>query len=154
MINIKHFLYSFTLGIIAFGISSNQQTFARNHHKNGPPPPQQHVITPKDHHLNPRQSSEDISPFAQKAAENARQQQATLQQQDLKNKNGPAALLPDHYTKRSQKINGTEGWVNSQRQRGKYDMGINMPVPQTADPTQNKTRGVFRRAMPVYEPNY
>lgn len=152
MLNIKYFLYSFALGIIVFGMTSNQQTYARNHHKNSPPPPV--VEVPKDHHLNPRQSSDDISPFAKKAAENARQQQAELQQQDLKNKNGPAALLPGRYTKRSQKINGTEGWVNSKRQRGKYDMGLNMPVPQTADPTQNKTRGVFRRAMPVYEPNY
>ena len=92
MLNIKYFLYSFALGIIAFGMTSNQQTYARNHHKNSPPPPV--VEVPKDHHLNPRQSSDDISPFAKKAAENARQQQAELQQQDLKNKTAPQLFCP------------------------------------------------------------
>ncbi|CAI3957152.1 unnamed protein product [Commensalibacter communis] len=152
MFTTKRFVYIFFLGTITVAMNSNQPAFARHHHKDGPPPPS--VVTSKDTHLNPQQSSDDISPFAKQAAEKARQQQSNSAQQAKNEKNGPAALIPDHYTKRSQKINGTDGWVNSKRHTGKYDMGINMPVSQTADPTQNKTRGVFRRSMPVYEPNY
>ncbi|MDI2112528.1 hypothetical protein [Commensalibacter nepenthis] len=151
MFKTKSYLYVFLLGIAGITMNSNQPVFARHHHKNGPPPP---VTSPKDTHLNPKQSVDDISAFAQQAAEKARQQQTNIAQKTTNEKNGPAALLPNHYTKRSQKINGTDGWVNSKRRTGKYDMGINMPVSQTADPTQNKTRGVFRRSMPVYEPNY
>lgn len=147
LLNKKNYKYSVAFSIMTFGLINSQHVFAHHHHKGAPPPP---VTASKDTYLNPRQSPDDISPFAQKA----RQQQAELQEQDKKRKNGPAALLPGHYTKRSTKVNGTEGWVNSKRNTGKYDMGINMPVSQTADPTQNKTRGVFRRSMPVYEPNY
>lgn len=150
LLNKKIYRYSFALSIVTVGLISSQHVFARHHHKGAPPP----VTAPKDTHLNPRQSPDDISPFSQQAAENARQQQAELQEQDKKGKNGPPALLPGHYTKRSNKVNGTQGWVNSKRSTGKYDMGINMPVSQTADPTQNKVRGVFRRSMPVTEPNY
>lgn len=147
MLNTKYILYGFAISIITFGSINAPQAFARHHHKDGPPPPV--TEKQKDDHLNPQQSPDDISHFSKQAAENAQPQKDTHKKQD-----GAPALLPGHYTKRSSKINGGQGWVNSKRQTGKYDMGINMPVPHTADPTQNKTKGVFRRAMPVYEPNY
>lgn len=147
MFTIKYALYSLALGVIAIGLASNQQAFARHHHKDGPPPPPHPVTVTKDQHLNPLQSPDDISSFANNSAANTKQQ-------DASSKNGPALLLPDHYTKRPRKTNGKQGWVNSKHSTGKYDVGINMPVSQTADPTQNKTKSVFRRAMPTYEPNY
>lgn len=144
MFTTKKYCYSFFLGIILIGLSSSQLAFARNHHKRGPPPP---IVTPKDTHLNPKQNETDISPFTQ--------QTDNLQQNIASKSNGPPALIPRRYaTSSAKKVNGGEGWVNSKHRKSKYDLGINAPVAQTADPTQNKTRGVFRRAMPVYEPNY
>lgn len=150
MLTIKKYLYGFSLGIITIGLSSSQLAFARNHHKRGPPPP---IVTPKDTHLNPKQNSNDMTPFAHQAVSNAQQNDP---QQNLTDKsNVPATLIPRRYaSSTAKKVNGSEGWVNSTHRKSKYDLGINAPVAQTADPTQNKTRGVFRRAMPIYEPNY
>ncbi|OUI78565.1 hypothetical protein HK18_08700 [Commensalibacter intestini] len=150
MFTVKKYLYGFSLGIITIGLSSSQLAFARNHHKRGPPPP---VVAPKDTHLNPKQSENDMTPFAQQAVTNA--QQVNPKQNAIDKSNAPAALIPRRYASSSaKKVNGSEGWVNSKHRKSKYDLGINAPVAQTADPTQNKTRGVFRRAMPVYDPSY
>ncbi|MDI2091450.1 hypothetical protein [Commensalibacter oyaizuii] len=141
--------WTFFLVITGAIIIGDPYAYARHHHGKAPPPPEEK----KDLSLNPQQSPDDVSQFAKNAELAARQRQVNSTKNNKKS-DAPAALFPGHYTKRSQRVNGTEGWVNSKRQRGKYDLGINMPVPQTGDPTQNKTRGVFRRAMPVYEPNY
>lgn len=151
MLKIKKYLYGFSLGIITIGLSSSQLAFARNHHKRGPPPP---VVVPKDTHLNPKQSEKDMTPFAHQAVANAQQVSPTQNLADKSNA-PPTALIPRRYaSSAAKKVNGSEGWVNSTHRKSKYDLGINAPIAQTADPTQNKTRGVFRRAMPVYDPSY
>ena len=123
-----------------------------HHHHVSPPKPVQKEV---DAYV-PRQSVRDTNAIPLSIKQNIETNQGDNMHQAIrKGDDEPALLLPNHY-RRGDKghLNAKQGWVNSKRQLGRYDIGINAPLPQTADPTQNKTRNVFRRAMPLYEPNY
>lgn len=127
--------------------------FARHHHHHHVPPPK--TVEKKEDENTPQQTIKDADSIPSTIRQKMQGNQRVEHYQPLKQENKPALLLPNHYTRGDKgHLNAEQGWVNSKRQRGHHDIGINAPLPQTADPTQNKTRNVFRRAMPIYEPNY
>lgn len=110
---------------------------------------------PSENPLSPKQEPEDVTPFARQATQAVLQNQFNQSNSPVKiDKHHPTTKLFDHYTQRSNQLDAKRGWVNSKHRRGKYDIGINLPLPETADPTSNRARGVFRRATPLYEPDY
>lgn len=126
-------------------------SYAHHHHHFPPPKP----VEKKLDKLRPQQNPEDVMNFPASVKRNIQTKQGNNDYQTQKKESKPALLLPNHYTRGDKgHLNANQGWVNSKRQRGHHDIGINAPLPQTADPTQNKTHNVFRRAMPIYEPNY
>lgn len=125
-------------------------SYAHHHHHDAPPPK---PVEKKIDEFRPQQSLDDANAVPSSIQQHIQTRQKN--QVTAVAKDQPALLLPNHYTRGDRgHLNAQQGWVNSKRQRGHHDIGINAPLPQTADPTQNKTRNVFRRAMPIYEPNY
>lgn len=149
---------SFCNKLILIGLSSYfiyitiVPVFAHHHHSPPPLP-----VEKKIDERRPQQTPEDVNDMPFSVRQHIQAKQGHDDQVAIKPKksNKPALLLPNHYTRGDKgHLNAMQGWVNSKRQRGNHDIGINSPLPQTADPKQNKTRNVFRRAMPIYEPNY
>lgn len=127
------------------------RSFHHHHHHKEPPPPEKKV----DYSLNPRQTQTDVRQAPAPQSSVAGQGAIGQGEKQAKKADAPALLLPDHYRHtKTGKLNADNGWVSSNRQRRRYDIGINAPLPQTGDPSGGKTRNVFRRAVPVYEPNY
>lgn len=142
--------YTRFIGVFLISLSIENIAFAHHHHHHELPPPP----PPKaDYSLNPKQTKAESVDLTSSVANRVKKEQAA--EEVNKNDNAPALLLPNHYTHAKEKrLNGNNGWVASKHSKGKYDIGINAPISQTGDPSGSKTRNVFRRAVPVYEPNY
>lgn len=138
-------MYSLLGGTILFAHPASAK------HDNPPPLPKN-----EDTSLNPQQRPEDISQFAPNPNEQTSSKTTKNARGRVLHYNGteaPPPLLP-RYGQKSTKLNGTEGWVNSKHHSGKNDLGINNPVSVTGDPSQSGRKTVFRRAAPIFEPNY